>query len=142
MGTEMHAHIEVLRNDVWYHFAAPILTNRIIFAAINGKSIECFEESFQKKIHPKASCKGFPSNASEVTKICYKHDEKACCLNGAGVLTSDDINALQDHLWKLHEYEPRSHWMLEELFHTYINGGKIEDHHGWDDARIVFWYDG
>lgn len=26
MGTEMHAHIEVLRNDVWYHFAAPILT--------------------------------------------------------------------------------------------------------------------
>lgn len=141
MSTTMHAHIEVKKNGKWLHFAAPtVQTNYILFAAINGEQIEDLRHP--ERITPQASIKGLPDDLSEVTKFCHEQDSESYYLHGEGALTAEDLENLQEHLWEINEYDPKAKWDLDtEIFRTYINGNAICAHQGWDDVRIVFWYD-
>lgn len=141
MGTTLHAHIEVKKNNTWFHFAAPdVERNYILFAAMNGERINSIPSSY--KIKPQASHHGLPADITEVTKICYEQDKKGYHIHGEGTLTAENIKNLQNHLWEVFPHVPKKELDLEEtIFHTYINGNTIASHHGWDDVRIVFWYD-
>lgn len=145
MGTTIHAHIEVKKNNKWLHFAAPnVESNYIVFAAINGERLEDFRESVRTKIHPQASITGLTDDISEVTAFCYEQDKKGYSIHGEGILTSNDIRNLQKHLYEINEQEQNylhKYDLDETIFRTYINGNAISAHQGWDDVRIVFWYD-
>ena len=58
------------------------------------------------------------------------------------VLSADDLLRLQNHLQELNPYDSPMKWDLEDsIFCTYIGGNAIARHDGWDDARIICWYD-
>lgn len=141
MGTTLHSHIEVKKDGIWYHFAAPAVErDYLVFAAISGERLDSLSESLQKRVKPQASVKGLPNDLSLVTRVSYEQD-KGLGLHGEGVLTSTDIKNLQEHLW---EFDDRNGYRLDlewNIFRTYISSSAIHVHKGWDDARIVFWYD-
>lgn len=142
MGTTIHAHIEVKRNGRWLHFGAPnVKTDCLVFAAINGEGLGYMRESARERIYPKASVVGLPSDISEVTQHCYLQNAANMHLHGEGALTSDDLYALQEHLKEINDNYCKRYDLEEDIFNTYINGNCIASHEGWDDARIVFWYD-
>lgn len=144
MGTTMHAHIEVKKNNTWLHYGAPdVSRNYLLFAAINGEQLEDFRPSVRDKIIPQASIKGLPDDISDVTKLCHEYDMDRYHVHGEGTLTANDILNLQNHLYELNEMtlNYQNKWCLETLFKTYINDGTIAGHKGWDDVRIVFWYE-
>lgn len=144
MGTTIHAHIEVKKNNTWFHYATPdVNRNYMLFAATNGERLEDFRPNVRDKIIPQTSIKGLPDDISDITKICYEYDINGRHVHGEGALTANDIRNLQRHLYELNEMELnyQNKWCLETLFKTYINDGTIASHKGWDDARIVFWYD-
>lgn len=145
MGTTIHAHIEVKRGMRWVHYGAPnVDRNYLLFAAINHERIEDFRPSIREQIIPQASIKDLPNDMSEVTEFCYLQDKSGMKLHGEGVLTAEDIRNLQNHLYELTNTELNyiNKYDLEEsIFRTYINGNSIASHQGWDDVRIIFWYD-
>lgn len=145
MGTTMHTHIETKKDGKWLHYGAPaVARDYAVFAAINGKRLDCLDEMLRKDIRPQASIKSLPDDMSEVTKICYEQDKESYYLRDEGILTAKDIENLQAHLDELREKHP--HWigscdLEEDIFRTYIADSAIASHRGWDDVRIVFWYD-
>lgn len=146
MGCTMHAHIEVKRDGRWLHYGAPdVQRDYIVFAVISGERIDSFRKSTREQIIPQASVKGLPDNMSEVTEFCYQQDKEGVSVHGEGVLTAEDLKNLQKHLNELSERwcgRRCTDYDLEEgIFKTYINGNTIALHQGWDDVRIVFWYD-
>lgn len=143
MSTTIHAQIEVKKDNRWLHFASPIVhTDYIFFAAINGEGIDYLRDSVREKIHPNASGKGLPDDISEVTAVCYQMDKESYHLHDEGFLSTQDLRNLQQNIWDIYYFDPKSAWDLEEhFFKTYINGNAIASHQGWDDVRIVFWYD-
>lgn len=143
MGTTMHAHIEVKKNGRWFHFAAPIVPqNYFFFAVVNGEGLEYFRPSVREIIHPIASINELPNDMSEVTEFCYNQDKESFHVHGEGVLLAPDLRGLQYHLWDANEYDPKGKWDIDEVFfRTYINGNSIILHQGWDDVRVIFWYD-
>lgn len=142
MSTTIHAHIEVKKGDRWLHFAAPFVDkNYLLFAAINGERIEDFRESMRERIIPQASINHLPTDLSEVTRLCYQQDNEGYRLHGMGCLTATDIRNLQQHLNDINENSCKRYDLEEDVFKTYINGNSIASHQGWDDVRIVFWYD-
>ena len=148
MGTTLHAHIEVKKNGQWMHFGAPSVERDYrLFAAISGERLD--EENpmpWMKGIEPLASVKSLPEDISYVTSFCYEQDKNKYRIHGEGALLAEDIKNLQDHLCKLVIISGDEEWAnscdLEiDIFHTFINDGSIALHRGWDDVRIVFWYD-
>lgn len=101
MGTTIHAHIEVKKNNTWFHYATPdVNRNYMLFAATNGERLEDFRPSVRDKIIPQASIKGLPDDISDITKICYEYDINGRHVHGEGALTANDIRNLQRHLAK------------------------------------------
>lgn len=142
MGTTIHAHIEVKKDNRWLHFAAPHVTqDYLLFAAINGEGLEWFRESVKERICPQASVTGLPDDLSEITAFCYEQDKASCKLHGEGALTTEDLIRLQAHLKEINDSIYDKYDLEEHIFRTYINGNAIASHQGWDDVRIVFWYD-
>ena len=134
MGTTMHAHIEVKKDGKWFHYAAPnVLHDYVVYACINGTGREIID----RKVMPVAKINEIPDNISEVTRICLETDCKNYRLHGFGVLDCDDMKELQKQLRDIFE----NYDLEEDVFKTYIGGNAICIHAGFDDARIVFWFD-
>ena len=145
MSITMHLHIEVKKDGKWFHYGSPCMSNLpekyFIYAWMTGEGLEYTRSRFREQIQPVASIKGLPEDLSEVTKICYEQDTKQYRLHGEHTLMADDIQTLQEKLWEQNPDDNRLYWDLEEtIFRTYINSGSIACHHGWDDARIICWY--
>ncbi len=141
MGTTIHAHIEVKRGNRWLHYGAPnVDRNYFVFACISGERKEDLREPIRSRIKPQASITGLPDDMSEVTKFCYNQDKHGMITHGEGVLTADNLRSLQSHLREDNDFYIR-YDLEEDVFRTYINGNSIASHQGWDDVRIVFWYD-
>jgi len=145
MGCIIHVHIEVKKDGVWHHFGAPTVNqNYELFAVIAGERLDDFRDSERQKIRPVAKIHSLPEDISLVTCISYEQD-KGLGIHNIGVLTADDLIKLQDQLYELNPWVDRtacSKLDLEwSLFHTFINGNILADHQGWDDLRIVFWFD-
>lgn len=142
MGTTIHAHIEVKRANKWLHYGAPnVPQDYLLFAAINGERRDDFRESMRVRITPQASIQGLPNDLSEITAFCYEQDRKSCRLHGEGALTAEDLKHLQTHLRTINDNMHKRYDLEEDVFYHYINGNCIASHQGWDDVRIVFWYD-
>lgn len=147
MSCDMHAHIEVLHDGKWLHYASPnIKRSDILFKLFAGQS--SYAQKIPYTAKPVPSIKKLPDNRSDGTRIDYAQDQKNLTeLHHAGVATKNDLVLIQAELQdaaetaKVHgiKFKPD---LEEDIFHTYINGNLIHEHRGYDDVRIIFWFDG
>ena len=146
MGTTMHAHIEVKKDGKWLHYGCPaIARNYLVFACINGMCKEALEGSpkVYERIQPVAKTDKLPDDMTEITRICLDMDRSDYTLKGYGVLDAGDLYRLQKLLWSIPGVKSgATEYDLEEsFFKTYIGGGAIAVARGFDDVRVIFWYD-
>lgn len=141
MGCNAHVHIEVKKNEKWYHFAAPdVRRDYFVYAAMAGERLEDLPQCIQKRICPAAESHEMPNDISEVTEICYKQDGEAYHLHNVSVITAEGLHRLQQNLNELNAL-PRSYDLEEDIFHTYVGGNTLAQHQGWDDLRVILWFD-
>lgn len=144
MGTTMHAHIEVKKDNKWLHYGCPnIPQDHLVFACVNGMHKSEFEwnSGFHAKIEPVSHIHRIPNDISEITRECLNFDASQYKLKGMGVLMSDDILALQKLLWQLKGVHNPEYDLEEAIFKCYINHGSISAHYGFEDSRVVYWFD-
>lgn len=140
MGCTMHAHIEVKCRGTWQHYANPIVTRDYgLFALIAGVRSED-----RPGITPICKHRGLPKDVSIITKACYD-ETRGDGLHHEGWLESDELFPLQDELYRLNPDVKRTGIDRLDLeygiFRTYINENCIATHTGFEDSRIVFWFD-
>lgn len=144
MGTNLHVHIEVKLNGKWEHFAAPCVTRDYhLFAAINGLDAEFIRPSNR----PIAVSRHheLPEDMSAITRVCLEQS-RSLGLRGFGYLEAEDIDALQEELYRSTPEVCRTGFdklnLEHNIFRTCIGGNTIAGHTGFEDSRIVYWYDG
>ena len=165
-NTDIHVHIEVLMDGVWHHYANPSMgRSDIIFRLFAG--LETYSEKYPVDFKPVPSIIGLPDNLSPVTRHVYERDKlNTPDIHHEGVATKDDLVEMQ-RILNLAETTAKSDmqkFMLskcgasamvndvltrfnpsldleEDVFHTYISGNAIHEHEGFDDVRVVFWFD-
>ena len=145
MGCDIHMHIEVMVAGRWEHYAAPSIERWYkLFGLMAGVR--------NHEVTPICSPKGFPADASIVTKLIYE-DEKADA-HTVSWLDHDEIIKLEDTLeeWSKESDEKWPQYDLEYgILHTYLSGNSFTAHwryddcrylpEGIDDIRFVFWFD-
>ena len=145
MGSTMHAHIEVKKDGKWLHFGAPdVQRDYLVFAVMTGERLDSISEKEKKSVKPVAKIHKMPKDVSEVTKFCYEQDKEGYALRNITVLTADDLWEVQKQLNRLEEemIAVDGPYDLEaDIFHTYINGKALTSHQGWDDLRVIAWFD-
>lgn len=135
----MYAHVEVKKDGRWSHFAAPAVDrDYAVFASVSGERLEDVKDELKGRIVRQASVKGIPQDVSDVTAVCYAQDKEGYHVHGEGVLTAGDLVRLQRQLYEL----GLGLSLEDDVFKTYISDDTIAAHLGWDDARVVFWYEG
>lgn len=128
MGRDMHAHIEVKYNGDWYHYAAPSVDrDRSLFDLFvaHGRTGD------------------IPHDASIVTKRCYELAKRRYDPRNICVVQAEKLQALQDALHDAYG-EPRNvspHDFEYNIFCTYVDEGTLAEHSGFDDLRVVCWFD-
>lgn len=135
MSSVIHMHIEVKKGGRWHHYSAPsILRDPLFFDLAAGLS---------GKISPIVPLKNLPDDMSELTMECYLLDAKDHMrLHHHGWLSSEELHTLQKQLKILRLDAPILETDLEEsYFHCYIRGNAVSSHKGFDDSRLVFWFD-
>lgn len=148
MGCTLHAHIEVKHNGKWDHFAAPnVDRNYLLFAVMAGIR----KKDMNEQLGPLDPCeittipwkKGLPYDMSDITRICHKEESDDYRLHHEGWINRPCIGMLQTELNRYigleNKYGPFDLEM--DIFHTYINGGSLAACCGFEDVRIVFWFD-
>ena len=137
MGASIHMHIEVKSGDTWHHYAAPhMFKDGVFFDLIAG---------IYDKLQPVVPPRGLPENLSFVTQHDWDQDSKDFSrLHHAGWLSAKELVELQDRLNYIYAESTRpalSYDLETGLLHTYINGNALAIHQGWDDLRLIFWFD-
>lgn len=136
MGASIHMHIEVKKNGRWLHYSAPAINrDRTFFGMVAG---------LDTGIKPVVQPKGLPDDLSKVTLACLEQDKESYKVHHATWLDADELFDLQDALKAYHE--PLGHGPLQydleyAYFNTYINGNSVARPQGWDDVRLVAWFD-
>lgn len=145
MGCDIHLHTEIKRNGIWQHHSeAKIERNYPLFAKManvrNGY-----------KIVPISNPKGFPEDATELTKL---HSEKyGCDGHSHSWLSAAEISEL--HRWIMNEARPKEWfgkdpwiWGCDNMPYfmgTHLNGfvdyPEDWEPHGIEDVRYVFFFD-
>ena len=94
-------------------------------------------------LSPIVPLKGLPDDMSGLTMECYLLDAKDYMrLHHQGWLSSEELHVLQKRLIKLRSKTSPWETDLEEAyFHCYIRGNAVSSHKGFDDSRLVFWFD-
>lgn len=88
-----------------------------------------------------------PADASTVTKVAYEEDKKLNHLRCLTVLDNEAIRNLQKALGELRHNKRdlmtgfRADDLEEIVFHTYIASEALVEHKGWDDIRIICWFE-
>ena len=140
MGCNIHAHIEVKHDGNWLHFAAPNVARDYklfnLIAAVRDQPADCRPTVCKHQ--------GLPDDISIVTKLCLEQ-EQGYGAHHKGWLYDSDIRELQSRLYDIHPEITRTG--IDELdlehsiFSTYICGNSIASHDGFEDVRVVFWFD-
>lgn len=138
MSTTLHSHIEVRIGDQWHHYHAPIVdTNYKLFGLIAGVRTDVG--------YVVAKNRTMPEDISPVTAIAYESD-KGIGVHDTVVLDAADIKELQSRIYDV-VYPNVAPTGIDEgdleysIFKTYIAGNTIAAHEGFDDVRIVCWFD-
>lgn len=167
-STDFHVHIEVLKDGTWHHYANPAMPrNDVLFKLFAG--IESYKGKYPVEIKRVLDESRFrlPDDISIVTAIAYREDNHSCHnLHHEGFATKDDLikmqhvlntttsnaeRALKDFAISsfgageiatniIAEFNPKVD-LEEDIFHTYICGNEIAAHTGFNDVRVVFWFD-
>lgn len=139
MGTTMNAYIEVKHAGMWLLYANPAMKRDYdLFNLIAQVRDEAPIKS-EIKYHA-----GLPKDLSLGTKLCSE-ELRGYGMRCPGWLDSEQIRTLQDELYKMRPDVKRTG--IDELdlehsiFHTYINKNSIAGHSGFEDSRLVFWFD-
>lgn len=142
MGQNIHAHIEVKIYDEWHHFAAPRVVRDYKLYGLLGSNRA--EDAGLTPIE--GITMGMPIDASTLTRVCLEQDAqrygREAIRKEIRHIGPEQIRALQEAYEKA---RPGKGWQetdLEEgIFHAYINGNAIASHDGFDDVRIIYWFD-
>lgn len=144
MGCNMHAHIELrLKDDnTWHHYGSPAIRRDYdLFSLVAGKKLNRLP-----RVHSKVMETGIathltklPEDASIITKISYKQDNERYTPKCLCVLPADSLVPLQNHLDDLNDGHDRD--LEGAIFRTYINGNALAAHQGYEDLRIICWFD-
>ena len=136
MSIGSHMHIEVKKDGKWFHFASPdIPRDSAFFDLVSGVCL---------RLKPVADPRGLPGDMSEITRFCHDQDRQHNRLHHRGWLDSGELAELQRRLDEHYGgsgKDPREYDLEHGYLRTSIDGGTIADHRGWDDARLVFWFD-
>lgn len=136
MGQNIHAHIEVKHNGVWEHFSAPRVVRDYKLYVLMGSNREVPGLKAIEGVEV-----GLPADASTITKCCLQLD---AALYGQGmvdtvrVLNADGIASLQEAYKAV---RPDGCDLEEDVFHCYVAGNAICTHSGFEDSRIIYWFD-
>ncbi len=143
MGCDIHLHIEVKVRGEWHHLSAPYVDRSYrLFGYMAGVRDDSVE--------PVSLPKGFPPDATTLTKIDYERWERdAHSVSWLGV---EEIGILRDRIQKDPDVGGNFSWDLEHsILHTYLFGNSLdgwykypeEDYRkmGVEDVRLVFWFD-
>lgn len=144
MGCNMHTHIEVKKDGKWYHFAAPLVErDYALFTMIAGQGLNRapFDMTGESGV---ASTYRLPDDVSEVTRECYAQDNDRFSIHDVRVLDAYETEQLQlklnEHCNPL-EKNGKGCDLERDIFRTYVNSNAISAHDGWNDVRIVCWFD-
>ena len=140
MGQNIHAHIEVKHNDAWEHFSAPCVIRDYKLYRLMGSNRDVAGLRTVIGVKP-----GMPADASIITRRCLELDTDQygkSIVNTAHVIDAAGIAALQDAYRNARPELSLPESDLEEtIFHCYIAGNPIFAHDGFEDVRIVYWFD-
>ncbi len=147
MGCDIHLHIEVKLNGKWEHYAAPYINRWYrLFGAMAGVR--------NKDEEPIAAPKGFPSDASELTRII--REDYGADGHTDSWLGHNEIMTLEDRLRKWQVEDGDKGRALEYdlewgVLHTCLADSSFTAHWrcgdwhylpaGVTDVRFVFWFD-
>ena len=134
MSTSIHMHIEVKKDGQWQHYSAPSMLREGQFfdllAGIYGIDT------------PVVPVKGLPNDMSGITQYCYEMDSESYCPHHQGWLSSAELRLLQQRLRDLNPaMDPFDVDLEGVFFHCYINGNAVSSHQGFEDSRLIFWFD-
>ena len=136
MGASIHMHIEVKAGDTWHHYAAPhMFRNRDFFDLVAG---------VYGRHQPIVPPRGLPENPTFVTRHDYEQDSKGCRLHHTGWLGADELEELQQRInevFHVSNVDSMEYELETGILHTFINGNTLAQHQGWDDLRLIFWFD-
>lgn len=140
MGMSIHMHIETKKNGQWHHFSAPaLMRDSWFFALLRGQDMELAQN---KGIKPVAPIKGLPDDLSFVTAFCHEQDKKSYKIHHESWLGADELVTLQERMDDIFkDKDPLERDLDYSYLHTYINGNSVASHQGWDDVRLIFWFD-
>lgn len=114
MATTMHAHIEVKIRNSWQHYSDPVITRAddLLAELSRGGEAVCRNQ-------------GLPRDANLITRGSYDENRRqGHCPHDEGWLDSNGLRTLG-----------------RDVFRKRINGGSVADHAGFEDARVVFWFE-
>ena len=164
--TDLHVHIEVLKDGVWHHYANPSMKRSdIVFKLFAG--LETYRHKFPVEVNRIPTREGLPDDMSVITKLAYEYDKThLTIIHHEGVATKADLVEMRrvlnmakqfgksemqkfvfgkfgsdtDTTAIVNAFDPKVD-LEEDIFHTYISGEAITRHENYDDVRVVFWFD-
>lgn len=146
MGCDIHAHVEVKVDGKWHHYNAPrIERNYKLFSKMAG--VRAYDDT----VKPIAPQRGLPSRLSFTTRYDAKHYGSDG--HSHSWLKSEEVAELCD--WMEAEEKklnPKHFYYAEkELGYVFGNGWDFKKYQkdgvlegmpkGFEDARLVFWFD-
>lgn len=142
MGQDIHMHIEVKYRGFWEHYSAPAVARDYdLFGLLGSKRAP-------EGLRPVAGIQtGFPEDATLITKLCFEQDNKdyygGIHPEDVHVLTSgESLQALQQAIYATIPDPRRYRADLEaDILHCYIHGNALASHQGFEDVRLVYWFD-
>lgn len=128
MGRDIHTHIEVKLHNKWLHYSAPSVprVTDLYNMLINGD----YDTSL-------------PGDASEITRLSHEQDNKRYVIHDLRVIPAESLEDLQV---KFSQSQCGRNYSLDtdlehSIFRTYINGNSLAEHQGYQDLRIICWFD-
>lgn len=136
MGCDIHLHTEVKIDGQWHHYNTPeVPRSYALFSLMAG---------VRGEHDPVTRRKGFPDDASAVTKLDQKHWD--CDAHSYSWLSSEEILQLSE---RMKELWPKYNPLTESDYFGFFFENDYSGFHkypedryeGVEDVRFVFWFD-
>ena len=139
MGASIKMHIEVKdKQGSWHHYHAPHMFRQTEFFDL----VAGFYHPTEAIVPPR----GLPADLSMVTRFCHEQDKSSYKLKSEGWLGADELEKLQKEIDRRHPFKNGCRENEPDLefgyFHALINDNCGFQHQGWEDVRLVCWFEG
>lgn len=136
MGCDITAHVEIKVNGEWYHWNHPKIDRWYdLFARMAG---------VRGDAEPISLPRGVPDDASFTTKLHRQHDEGDA--HSDSWLTAEEVASLQGWI-RSRPYTANNVSVESQVGYIFGNGWDFKKYgyegcpEGFEDARLVFWFD-